>query len=128
MKSGASIFYFDILEDYFWSTHSSAVAIGNPRDLVDIFGFENDQPNVQDDSGGLYTIFDTGATDIFVSQNYYQSMVTKIFEKVGGKDYRMENGKLYSKCYNNFPNIFFAIKGRWIELSSEDYVSDISQA
>ena len=54
-------------------------------------------------------------------------MVTKIFEKVGGKDYKMMNGLLYSKCYNNFPNIFFAIGGRWIELRPEDYVSDISQ-
>ena len=47
---------------------------------------------------------------------------------MGGKDWTYEDGKVITKCYTNFPDVFFAINGRWVQLSASDYVHDTSFA
>lgn len=74
----------------------------------------------------MYTIFDTGSSDIMVSEIYFKSLIEQIFAKVGGKEWSHENGKVNTMCYTNFPDIFFAVSGRWIQLSASDYVLDTS--
>ena len=117
-----------MLDDFYWSTHSTAVAIGNPRDVNDIFGFQDQLEAPLYEGKGMYTIFDTGSSDILISQIYFMDLIKKIFSKVGGKEWSFKDGVLYTKCYNNFPSLFFAVSGRWIELRPSDYVYDTSLA
>ena len=116
MRLGSKVFYFDVLDDFYWSTHTTSVAIDNPRDVNNIFGFQDQIVAPLQDGKGVYTIFDTGSSDILISKIYFMDFVKKIFNKVGGKDWSFKNGVLYSKCYNNFPSLFFAVNDKWIQL------------
>ena len=42
--------------------------------------------------------------------------MNKIFEYVDGKEWTYKNGVLSTKCYKDFPEVFFGINGKWIEL------------
>ena len=127
IKSGNSIHYFDVLEDFYWSSFSSGMVVGQPNNIGDIYGFEDSVDYPLKDGVSLYTIFDTGTNDILISETYFMNVVHTIFEKVGGKDWTFTGGILYSRCYNNFPSIFFDVSGKLVELRPQDYVVDISR-
>lgn len=79
MRNGreSDIFYFDVLDDFYWSTRSEAIAIGDPRDSSDAYGFDIEL-------SAVYTIFDTGSPDILIPDTYYMGFIEQIFARMDG--------------------------------------------
>lgn len=126
MRNRDEIFYFDVLEDFYWSSLTTAIAVGDPTDAMDTYGFTEIPNEPLNEGKSLYTIFDTGSSDILISTLYFKDLIERIFAKVNSKEWTFTNNDVLTKCYNNFPTLFFAISGKWIELRPSDYVADIS--
>lgn len=124
MKSSRDIRYIKLLDDYYWSQYNQAVAIGQ---LDNAFNYENITYS-HESNHELYTVFDTGTTAINFSALYFDSFVEAIFAYIGGDDYQVVRGHVVSKCYANFPTLYFMFDNKWVEVDPSDYVKDISAA
>jgi hypothetical protein len=73
---------------------------------------------------GLYSIFDTGASDIYLSTLWFESFMLQLFDTIGSNAFYLMDGDtvVSDSCTYNFPDIYFLINGYWLEVSAEDYV------
>lgn len=126
MRNSADIRYIEMLDDFYWSAFNQAVAVGSTHQS-NAFGYESVSYN-QEANNQLYTIFDTGTASINFSALYFDDLIEKIFEYVGGDDYEIVQGYVVTKCYGNFPSLFFMFDLQWIEVKPNEYVKDISDA
>ena len=76
---------------------------------------------------GVYSIFDTAASEIYISILWYESLVEKLFEKAT-TTYETKNGATYASCTANYPNLYFMLDGYWLQIPPVDYLVDISEA
>ena len=74
-------------------------------------------------NGGLYTIWDTAASDIYLSVLWYESYVEKLFGSMG-VDYSIEDGVTKASCGANYPDIYFLHNGYWQQIKPVDYVRE----
>lgn len=74
---------------------------------------------------GIYTIFDTGATDILISDLWFQVFLDELFAKSGVTEYEIVDGYAYASCNKNYPSIYFLINGVWLEVPDADYVREV---
>ena len=129
VKSLDDIRYIKNLDDFFWSAYNQGVAIGT----IDQ-GEEKDNTYryssvsyIQENDKQLYTIFDTGTPVINFSALYFDDFIKKIYKYIGGNDYEVKQGYVLTKCYGNFPKLFFMFDQQWIEVRPSEYVKDISE-
>ena len=103
------------------------MAIGNtdPENTYSYGGVEKGQ---EDETMMLYSILDTGTSALNFSYHYYDDFISKIFEYVGGDDYVVQQGIVITRCYGNFPSLYFMFNDMWIEIKPNEYVKDISPA
>ncbi len=87
VRNRNDIHYFDVLDDFYWSTHMNAISFGDPRNTQNIYAYEDQYTAPLKGGSGMYTIFDTGSSDIHISSIYFKSIINKIFEKVNGKEW-----------------------------------------
>ena len=78
-------------------------------------------------NGGVYTIFDTAASEIYISILWYESLVEKLFEKAT-TPYETTGGATYGSCTANYPNLYFMLDGHWLQIPPIDYLVDVSEA
>lgn len=76
--------------------------------------------------GGVYTIIDTAASDIYISALYYKAFITQLMEEAGVEDYEIKDGEVFTQCDPGFPELQFIFNGYDFPLLPEDYVQDIS--
>ena len=111
-----------IEEDFFWAGYCQGVAIGNVK-KQNTYRWGTLEDSNTEKKGALYSIFDTGASSLMIGQMYYDSLITKIMEKVPDvkwsyqKDYRVR-----TECSADYPSIFFMFDGNWLEVSPHDYI------
>lgn len=111
--------------DYFWSLPNEGIRIGENESSL--FGYPKEEQTVTVNSDNdVYTILDTGASDIYISSLFYKSFVDKLFKSVVA-DYRVEGGTLLSTCQRSYPNIYFMLQGLLIQIPPEDYMVDDSE-
>lgn len=77
-------------------------------------------------NGGVYTIFDTAASEIYLSILWYESFVDALFSKMG-IEYETKKGATYARCNANYPNIYFMLDGQWLQIPPVDYILDVSE-
>jgi hypothetical protein len=60
---------------------------------------------------GLYTIFDTGASDIYLSVLWFDSFVEELFGSMGlgEADYEINDGIVSATCDVDYPDIYFMV-------------------
>ena len=116
--------YIKNTDDFFWSAYNQGVAIGSPS-ISDAYGYES-VSYTQEKNNELYTIFDTGTAVINFSALYFDDFIERIFAKIGGTDYEVVQGHVVTKCYGNFPNLYFMFDQQYIEVRPSEYVKDIS--
>ena len=87
MRNRNDLRYINLLDDFYWSAFNQAVAVGN-TDPSNAYGYENVSYN-QEYENKLYSIFDTGTSSINFSALYFDDFIEKIFDYVGGDDYRV---------------------------------------
>ena len=68
-----------ILDDFFWSAPCQGIRFG--EDNKNAFAFEKTEKAVfvGDKDSAVYTIFDTGSPDIYLSSLWFNSIVAKLF-------------------------------------------------
>lgn len=55
---------------------------------------------------GVYTIFDTGASALYISSLYYDSFLSEL-QAIAGTALQPDEGRLYARCVPSFPNLYF---------------------
>lgn len=111
----------DTVPDYFWSMANQGVRIGEKE--AGAYTFQDEEGAGSWIGDGIYTIFDTGSSDIYMSILWFDSFVEELYAAVG-IEYEIKEGAAYSKCNANFPNIYFMVDGYWLQIPSDDYLSE----
>lgn len=73
------IYYFPMLEDYYWSVLCQGVAFGNTQN-----------PYLLD--SGAYTVLDTGTSHLFLPASLYDIYLQHIIWEAGGPKFFVEQG------------------------------------
>ena len=76
----------------------------------------------------MYSIIDTGSSALILSSYFFKDIIKKIYKYVGDDEYVIRTGYVFTRCYDNFPNLYFMFDGHWIEIRPEEYVWDTSRA
>ena len=63
-----------------------------------------------------------------ISGAYFDDLVSHIFRYVGDDQYEVYEGFIFSKCYSNFPDLYFMFDEKWIKVEASEYVFDVSTA
>ena len=99
-------------EDYFWAVSNEGVRFGTK--MSNAYSYGQVEEGLSLDSEGIYTIFDTGASDIYLSVLWFESFVEKLYEQAG-ISYEIKEGKATSKCDDEeFPDIYFSFDYNWV--------------
>ena len=101
--------------------------MGGKTDL-NVWGYEEAPDYATVKNNAIYSIVETGSTAINFSSLYFEDLIYKIYEKVEGNEYQFEQGLLLSKCYTDFPKLYFQMDMQFIEVDPKDYVFDVSEA
>ena len=50
----------------------------------------------------------------------------ELYNQIGEREYELADGYVISRCYDNFPNVYFLFEDKWLEVDPADYIVDIS--
>jgi len=76
-------------------------------------------------NNGIYSIWDTGSSDIFLSILWYETFVEQLYG-VMGIDYEVQDGTARAACATNYPDLWFMHNGYWQQIKPQDYVREES--
>lgn len=110
-------------DDFFWSAQTTAVRFGSSESNA--FAFPIDEKYAIDGHDGVYTILDTGASAIYISNLWFDSFMHHL-SRVADSKFEAYKGRTYARCSPNFPSIFILVDGVYLEVSPLDYVIDTS--
>ena len=105
-------------EDHFWVMANSGVRVGESDSRA--FTYKHDEQAVWLGEG-VYSIMDTSAQDIMISTIWYETLMDEIFKGILDS-YFLINGKPYTNCGNDLPNLYFDFDGKTLQVRAEDYV------
>ena len=128
MSSADDIRWINVLDDFFWSAYNQGIGVGStdPEDTYAYSPIKKHPDFVVNNA--MYTIIDTGSSALIVSNYYFEDLIRLIFDKVGDDEYKFQGGYVYTRCYDNFPPLYFMFDDYWIEVLPEEYVWDSSRA
>lgn len=63
-----------------------------------------------------------------ISGAYHADLINYIFRYVGDNQYEVYSGYVLSKCYSNFPDLYFLFNNHWLMVKADEYVVDASEA
>ena len=114
--------YMGVYDDYFWSLNNQGIRIGED----DAFAFTYSKHEYGQFEGGrdLYTVFDTGSPDIYLSILWFEAFVEQLYG-YAGIEYTFSQGYSFSTCEGNFPNLYFMFDTRWLQVPKEDYLAEL---
>lgn len=124
MRDPAELQWISINDDYFWSAHCRGFALGAPTNSWAWGSVQGEGETVS--NGEVYSIFDTGASAIVFPKYYFGQVLKEMFSEMGGDEYEVADGYVISKCYDDFPVIYFMFGDKWVSVDPADYVVDIS--
>lgn len=113
----------DCLDDFFWSHTNQGVRFGSNE--AQAFTYEMMEEGTQI-NGGIYTIFDTGASSIFLSVLWYESFIEQLYS-ITGIPYEVYQGTAVAGCSGFYPDIYFMIDGYWLQVQPEDYIKETNE-
>ena len=125
MRDPSELTWISLNDDYFWSAHCQGFALGSP-DNSWAWGSVKGQTDTID-GGEVYSIFDTGSSAIIFPKYYFEGVLFEIFKEMGGDEYEVADGYVISKCYDDFPMLYFLFNTNWVAVDPADYVIDISE-
>ena len=75
--------------------------------------------------GGIYTIFDTGASDIYLSILWFESFAEQLYAATG-VEYEINEGQASATCSTEYPDIYFLVNGYWLQVRPDNYIEENS--
>ena len=73
---------------------------------------------------GIYSIFDTGSSNIMLSVLWYESFVEKLFWSMGDTEYSIQDGVATATCAADYPDLYFLLNRNWLQVRKEDYLTE----
>ena len=126
IAEGTELEYIRTLDDFYWSALCQGFAMGSTENAWKWGSVEGEFDTVS--LGQVYSIFDTGSTAIILPSFYFNHFLGLLFEAIGETQFHLEEGYVFSKCYDNFPTIHFLFDNKWIAVEPVDYMIDASAA
>ena len=106
IKPSNQVQYIPLLEDFFWSAHCTGFALGTYDNAWQWGSIKDQYVTVSD--GSVYSIFDSGASAIIFPQDYFSNFLETLFTGMAGNsEYEVAAGYVLTKCYDDFPSVFF---------------------
>lgn len=125
MRDPEELVWIDLLEDFYWSAYCKGFAIGAFENGWSWGSIRDQEETVSDNS--IYSMFDTGASQIIIPENYFPAFLEQLFGAMADKEYELKDGYVVSKCYEDFPAAHFLYGENWISIYADEYVVDISE-
>ena len=108
------------IPDFFWSMKMEGVRFGERNENA--WTFERMEEGAER-NGGIYTIFDTGASDIYLSVLWFEAFVEQLYAATG-ITYEINGGTASSACEANFPDLYFLLDKYWMQVRPVDYLRE----
>lgn len=124
MDDADSLVYIDLLDDFFWSANCQGFAIGSTKKGYRWGSIDGAARTLSD--GEMYSIFDTGASAILLPKAFFKNFLTELYKGMAGKEFEVNSGYVISKCYEDFPTLYFMFDNQWLSIAPSEYVVDIS--
>lgn len=105
MRDLDSVIYIDLLEDFFWSAKCQGFAIGSIKSGYKWGSIDGAAKTIN--KGEMYSIFDTGSSAILLPEAYFKNYLKQLYKGMAGKEYEVNSGYVLSKCYEDFPTLYF---------------------
>ena len=125
IKSGETMLYIDLNEDFFWSAQCQGFALGTTENAWKWGSVKGAYQTVG--NGMIYSIFDTGSSAIIIPEVFFGNFLDLIYAQMEGKEHEVEAGYVVTKCYPDFPTMFFLFDEKWIAVEPAEYVIDVSE-
>ena len=125
MSDIADMQWITLNDDYFWSVHCQGFALGSTTNSWAWGSVKGETDTIS--SGEVYSMFDTAASAIIFPKFYFEQVLYEIFNSMGGDEYELADGYVISKCYEDFPIVYFLFNDKWLAVDPADYVVDISE-
>ena len=114
----------EVYDDFYWSMGMGAIRIGEDDEFAATFSY--DDQALLDEKNQLYTILDTSASDIYISDLYFSSFLDNFFAAHGIKNKNCYSRRIVSECpKTDFKSIYFLMGEHWIEVLPEHYVDKV---
>ena len=126
MRDPEEMQWLSLNSDYFWSAHCRGFALGSPTNSWAWGSVKDEESTIS--NGEVYSMFDTGASAIIFPSFYFEQILTEMFSEMGGNEFEVADGYVISKCYDDFPIVYFLFGSKWLAVNPEDYVVDISES
>ena len=123
MRDPDELEWIELNEDFFWSADCNGFAIYHPDNAWEWGSIRGEEETVQ--TGAVYAVFDSGSPTIIIPSQFFSSFLEEMFDEMGGDEYSVQNGFLYSKCYDDFPTIYFMFDGVWVAIYPDEYVKEL---
>eukprot|EP00354_Favella_ehrenbergii_P001286 CAMPEP_0170472308 /NCGR_PEP_ID=MMETSP0123-20130129/14364_1 /TAXON_ID=182087 /ORGANISM="Favella ehrenbergii, Strain Fehren 1" /LENGTH=362 /DNA_ID=CAMNT_0010740499 /DNA_START=595 /DNA_END=1684 /DNA_ORIENTATION=+ len=118
--------WINVNDDFFWSASCLGFAIGTQSNGWQWGSIVDAEKTVS--YGQVYSIFDTGSSSVIIPADYFESYLALIYEQMEGDEFEVASGYVLTKCYEDFPNLYFLFDGRWLALHPADYLVDVSES
>lgn len=76
-------------------------------------------------NGGVYTIFDTGSSQIQFSALWFPSFIEQFFASAGVKEYEMVDNRTHAPCNGKYRDLYILTDGLWLQVARDDYMMKI---
>lgn len=124
MQDPTSIAYIDLLDDFFWSAKCQGFAIGSTSRGHRWGSVKGSSQTVSD--GSIYSIFDSGASALIFPKAFFKRYLKELFKFTEDNEYEVNSGYVLTRCYDDFPTLYFMFDNKWVAIAPQEYVVDIS--
>lgn len=124
MKNPDDVVYIDMLDDFFWSAKCQGFAIGSTSKGYKWGSIAGSTKTVK--NGSAYSIFDTGASALIFPKDYFKRFLNEMFKSMADDEYEINDGYVLTRCYEDFPTLYFMFDNQWITIEPHEYLVDIS--
>lgn len=124
MSDPADLTYINLLSDFYWSQFCDGFAFNTPDNGWQWGSVRDAEKTVGE--GSVYSFFDTAAASIIIPTVYFEQYLEQMFSTMADDEYEIAAGYVVTKCYEDFPTLFFLFDGKWIQVEPKEYVYDIS--
>ena len=116
----------NMLDDFFWSANCQGFAIGDIKNGYRWGTIAGASKTVN--NGQVYSIFDSGASALIFPKEYFKRFLSAMFAQMADNEYEVNEGYVLTRCYSDFPTLFFMFDNKWVTIEPHEYLVDISES
>ena len=112
MTNAEDLIFIGLQEDLFWASNCEGIAFGS---LSNNYRWRDEGTAYMQDHK-VYSIFDSGASQIEFPETIFEEYIHHVFRETGGGQYSIIDGQVVSECYDSFPALHFMFDKTWLSV------------